>query len=400
MKLNYRPVTAGELETFSRVEARANNWHATQEYVVHGQHSLPTDRTLAAFDGDELVATSVSHAFQITVPGGELPLSGIAWIAVQPTHRRRGIMTNMMHKHLLSSHERGECLSGLWSTGGDIYARYGYAISAFSEAWSIDRHNARLESTAGGDGHLVSLHTPESRTLFPAVYSRVRRQRTGIIERSEIFWDVEFEDRDDQRHGRSGYFFTAYEFEEQLDGYLKYRIDETAGELQVVELMATSLEASTALWEYCFGLDAIATISAWNRPVDDPLPWQVTNPRVLKRTLHDAMWLRLVDVQTALSNRKYAADEQLVIQVADAVCPWNDGRYLLDATVDGANCERTTRDADITLDVSVLGSIFLGGITPDVLFSAGGMQQLEDGAVRKLARLFTTVAPPWTPHVF
>jgi predicted acetyltransferase len=398
--LSLRPVTAGELESFARAEARANNRHATQEYVVHGQHSLATDRTLAAFDGDELVATSVSHAFQISIPGGELPLGGIGWVSVLPTHRRRGIMTQLVDEHLRASHERGECLCGLWSTGGDMYARYGFGISAFSESWKIDAHNARLNTVVPNAGRLISLHTPESRVRFPDVFTRLGKQRTGVVERDEIFWDVEFEDREEQRHGASGFFFTGYELDNQLDGYLKYRINEERRELEVSELVSTTLDASTTLWAYCFELEQIDTISAWNRPVDDPLPWQVTNPRVIKRNLHDAMWLRLVSVSDALTSRAYATKNRLVLQVADTICPWNDGRYELNVDAAAVSCEQTTAPADVTVDVSVLGAIYLGGISPGTLHRAGGLEQHRDGAVTELANLFATSVSPWTPHVF
>ena len=400
MKLSLRSVTAGELETFARVEARANNRHATQEYVVHGQHSLATERTLAAFAGDELVATSVSHAFRLSVPGGEVKLGGIGWVAVLPTHRRRGIMTQLIHEHLRASYERGDCLSGLWPTGGNLYARYGYAICAFGESWRIEHGNARLNSAVTETGRLISLHTPDSRRRFPDVYARLREQRGGVIERDEIFWDVEFEDHIEERRGTSSFFFTAYEFADRLDGYLKYRIDERGRELHVSELIATTLEASTALWAYCFALDQIDTISAWNRPVDDPLPWQVSNPRAVNRSVHDTMWLRLVDVRRALTARTYATKERLVLHVVDAVCPWNDGVYELDSTTADVTCERSTAPADLTLDVSILSAMYLGGVSPVTLHRAGALEQHRAGTVTRLASMFSTELPPWTPHEF
>ena len=72
----------------------------------------------------------------------------------------------------------------------------------------------------------------------------------------------------------------------------------------------------------------------------------------------DCLWVRLVDVGAALSGRAYASDGALVFEVRDAVCPWNEGRWKLEA---GA-AARTDAAADLALDVDALGSAYLGGV--------------------------------------
>ena len=400
MDLQLRPVSAGGLEDFARAEARANGWHATQEYVVHGQHSVAPDRTLAAFDGEELVGTSVSHQFEMRVPGPILPLAGLGWVSVQPTHRRRGIMTEMMQAHLEVSHERNEPLSGLWSLQGGLYGRYGYAVSAFSEDWTIDRRRASLRTRPSGRSHLISLHTPESHRRFPAVYEDLQRNRIGVVSRSEIFWDVEFEDRNDQRHGRSGYFFVGSECNSELDGYLKYRINSETGELTVSELIANSLDAYVGLWDYLFGLERIRTIRAANRPVDDPLPRLLADSRAMSRALNDAMWLRLVDVKSALEQRHYHREGRVIFELRDRACPWNDGCFELETSEQGVSCASTTKSPEISLDVSELGAVYLGGSSTLTLHNAGLVEEHRDGAVRRMTHLFWTPERPWTVHVF
>ena len=400
MSITLRPVTAGELESFARTEARANGWHATQQYVVHGQHSVAPDRTLAAFDGDELVGTSVSHAYAITVPGGELDMGGVGWVSVQPTHRRRGIMQQMLLQLLESCWQRGEPLSGLWSKQGGLFGRYGYAVSSCAESWRIQRRAAHLRQSPDYAGQLVSLHTPESRQRFPSVYEQLRKQRIGVVARDEIFWDVEFEDWEDRRHGCSGYFFTACERDGALDGYLKYRIDIERKELVVSELVANTLDAYASLWEHCFDLDRIDSILAGNRPLDDSLPWLLSDPRAISRIVYDAMWLRIVDVAAALSKRCYGTDDRIHIEVKDSVCPWNNDCFALEAGGGDAGCEPTTHAPDLSLDITVLGAAYLGGVPLETLDRAGLIDEHQTGAVRRLAKLLTTPSCPWTLHVF
>ena len=72
------------------------------------------DRTLAAFDGDEIVANGGAYTFELTVPGGaRVPTAGVTVVGVRATHRRRGLLTRMMDEQLDDVARRGEPLAAL-----------------------------------------------------------------------------------------------------------------------------------------------------------------------------------------------------------------------------------------------------------------------------------------------
>ena len=55
------------------------------------------DRTWVVEDGDEYVATATAYAFAMTVPGGaRVPAAGVAQVGVLPTHRRRGLLRDVL----------------------------------------------------------------------------------------------------------------------------------------------------------------------------------------------------------------------------------------------------------------------------------------------------------------
>jgi predicted acetyltransferase len=110
----------------------------------------------------------------------------------------------------------------------------------------------------------------------------------------------------------------------------------------------------------------------------------------------DGVWVRLVDVQAALGARAYRAGEPVVFEVADAFCPWNEGRWRL---ADGG-ASRTEEEPDIRLDVSALGSVYLGGFTFAQLARAGRVEELRDGALERADELFRTDVMPWCPEIF
>jgi predicted acetyltransferase len=106
--------------------------------------------------------------------------------------------------------------------------------------------------------------------------------------------------------------------------------------------------------------------------------------------------VRVVDVGAALSGREYAVDGSIVLDVRDAVCPWNEGRWKVEA----GSAERTDAAAEIALDVSALGSAYLGAVSFDQLRGAGRLEELADGAVRRADGLFGWRPLPWCPEIF
>ena len=61
----------------------------------------------------------------------------------------------------------------------------------------------------------------------------------------------------------------------------------------------------------------------------------------------------------------------VVFEVEDTFCPWNAGRYRLQADGDSVTCERKQVSADLQLSSTELGAVFLGGTTFGSLAAAG-----------------------------
>ena len=72
------------------------------------------DRSFVAFDGKELVGQVGGIPFETLLPGGAMvPTDGVTRVGVMPTHRRRGIVTELIRAQLRATHERGEPLASL-----------------------------------------------------------------------------------------------------------------------------------------------------------------------------------------------------------------------------------------------------------------------------------------------
>src|SRR5699024_635488 len=108
----------------------------------------------------------------------------------------------------------------------------------------------------------------------------------------------------------------------------------------------------------------------------------------------DPYFLRLVDVPGALAARGYPTSAELVLDLHDPFLPANQGRWLLSTSPERATCTATDRAADISLDVSVLGSLYLGGVSATRLADAGRITAHADDAITRTQSLFTTARAP------
>src|SRR5918911_4630374 len=113
---------------------------------------MPVDRIHCAFDSGHPIGTTAAYPFDLTIPGGQLPMGGVTWVGVLPSHRRRGVMTELMRWQLHDLHERGEPLAGLWASESAIYGRFGYGIAAPVGNIHADTSNFGLRGDPSPEG--------------------------------------------------------------------------------------------------------------------------------------------------------------------------------------------------------------------------------------------------------
>ena len=395
--LEMRTVTPDEFEQWVRVESRAygNRLNADPETL---RPHFDLDRSIAVLDGKDIVGGAHSHRQEISIPGGAAPIAGVANIAVQPTHRRRGIMTRMMRHQLKDVHRRGEALAGLFASESVIYGRFGYGVASLREEWNIDRYHSAYARRHESRGRFAFIAPEDIGSLLPEVFRRSTEGRPGVFQKAPHLWEREARAPEHRQGGRGGIFYVAYIEDDRMEGYARYRTGEET--VTVNELMAVTGQAGAALWRFCFDTDLVSHAAAERRPVDDPLPWMLSDPRRLRRSTRDGLWLRLVDVAAALQLRQYPEEGELVIEVQDDFCPWNTGRYVLEASPEGARCRPTEAAPDLAITAAALASTYLGGVTFTTLAGAGLVQEHTPGTLSRADRLFAAAQQPWTPCGF
>ncbi|WP_405868382.1 GNAT family N-acetyltransferase [Streptomyces sp. NBC_00005] len=371
--------------------------------------ALEMDRCLLALTADgRPVGTAGAYSFELTLPGETLvPASGVTAVGVLPSHRRQGVLSAMMRHQLAELRARGEFLSVLLASEALIYGRFGYGPAAYTAQLTVPRHKAALAvprargvadapATGSDNGSVEVLRRAECGEILEEVYDRYRRAQPGALSRPHRWWALGAGQPPVSAKPR--YVAVHRDADGVPDGYASYSIE--SGTLTVDETITTDNAVFTALARFVLGHDLVTKVVFKHVPPEHPLRWQLADRRAGEVSGDmDWLWVRLLDVPRALTARGWFTDGELVLDVDDPFLG-EHGRYLLTVRDNKADCVPTDREPDLSLDVSDLGSVYLGGTAPSTLVRAGHIRAHRPGAATLADALFRAERAPHCLHWF
>jgi predicted acetyltransferase len=362
---------------------------------------LPPERMLAARIDGAVAGGAGAFPFELTVPGGRIRAAGVTVVGVYPTHRRRGVLRAMMRAQLDHVHEVGEPVAYLWASEETIYGRFGYGLASLAGSFQLPRNRAGFAQPFEPRGGARLVPLDGALDQIAPVYDAVASETPGMFARSREWWEARvLADPEFRRGGAGELQCVLVELDGRVEAYALYRLHLSfdgglpTGSTNVIEAMGSTPEATREIWRFLLDVDWMESIKAGLLPVDHPLFFLLAEPRRMSFRIGDALWVRLVDVEAALAARSYAEGQSLVVEATDAFCPWNEGRYRLPGG------ERTTSPPDLRVDVTTLGSVYLGGFTFAELARALRVEELTAGAIAHADTLFHADRAPWCPEIF
>jgi len=405
--LELRAIEPDEFTAFSRAVESAFGHTPNDAEVDAWRNVTEFDRTIAIFDRSRIVATGGAFTMQLTVPGGgTVPTAGVTAVSVATSHRRRGLLSAMMSHQLDDVARRGEPIAVLTASESVIYGRFGYGLGTSFLSTRIAQPNGGFAQPIADAGGCRQVDVDEAGILLPAVFDAYRAGQPGEVSRSEAMWHQRLSDLEVWREGASGFFHVVHEDERGVaDGYLTYRVRGhwtgahlPGSTVEIDELVAATPLARRALWRHALSIDLATAVTAFNVPLDDPVRWELADPRRLEITaMADHLWARLLDVPASLAARTYATEDSLVIEATDRFRPGSraEGRFALGGGPGGAECAPTEAPADVALGVAELGALFLGGVRATTLERVGRVQELRPGALARLDAMFAIAPAPF-----
>jgi predicted acetyltransferase len=390
--------------------------------VVHGFHDdyvaemwephrkvVEFDRSFGFQVDGRWISTCGAYSRILTVPGGSVPAAAVTVVTVQPSYRRRGLLTEMMKHQLHDIHERGnEPIALLWASEAAIYGRYGYGQATPQlHLTGKTKTTAFLPGVDLGTGSVGEVERDEAIPTIKRIHQTLLPDRPGALNRDDNWWAVRWHDPEAWRHGASAYRFALhYDHRGRPDGYVSFRVktnwegSESAAEVIISELDAVAGPGRAALWRFVLDLDLVRRFRGDGAPLDEPLRYLVHDLRSVKAELGDGTYARLVDVSGALEARRYLTDVDVIIGIEDSLLTHNNGSIRLEAGPDGASVTRTRRRPDLIMNVRELSAIYLGGTPLAALARAGLVTERSEGAVAVTAAAFAWTQLPFCPDFF
>ena len=405
-----RPITDDELPAFFTMLSAAFGEDNNDDDLAIESLTAETDRTIAAFDGSDIVATAGAFTFEMSVPGGRLPTAGVTYVGVRATHRRRGLLSTMMRNQLHDIHRRGEPIAALWASEAAIYGRFGYGVASQLHRIEIDRVDATVRNDVADDPSLrLRLVTPGDVVAdIEQIELALVDRRPGQFVRDKRWIDGLVADPKSRHGGMSSLrAILAYDGDDPV-GYALYRSKNDAvrphmlpdGQVIVFAHAGLTPAADVALARALLSLDLMRRIRWWNRPTDTSLSHLLTDARQARTTVLDALHVRIVDLPAALEGRRYSSSVDVVLEVDDPICDWNTGRWHLHGDSDHVRCSRTDAEATLRLSMEDLGAVYLGGTTLTTLAEAGRVKASDAETLTRASRAFGWDVAPWCPVIF
>lgn len=355
-----------------------------------------------AWDPRIPVATYGTMVNSLNVGGGRfLDAHLITAVTVRATHRRRGLLRRMMTADLQAAASRGHAIAALTASEATIYGRFGFGTATHTTSIEVDvRERFAITSEPYGRMEVVGAEAAVGLTqeIFAGFHARslgsIGRQY-AYARRSSGLWGEERPQPDKALRTA-----VHYDDDGRPDAFVSYSFagwEKTPYTMRVKDLVAVSDAAYLELWRYLGSLDLVERVTFGMAPVQDPLPWALADRRCRElKSDEDVLWLRILDPVAALEARAYESDGSVVIRVNDPL-GHADGAFLLEVEGGKADVKKLGSSAgeEIEMDVSALGSLYLGGAAASTLASAGRITAHSADGLAKADRLFSVARQPY-----
>jgi predicted acetyltransferase len=339
-----------------------------------------------AFDSaGRLVGKAVDREQGQWFGGRVVPTSGVAGVAVVPDKRRKGVARLVLSRLLQEARDRGAAISTLFPTTPFPYRRLGW-----EEVGSLTYHALPASALAGvRPDPRVELRpaTLGDFSAISALYREVAAASTGLMERSGPLF-VSGDDMIDHFDG-----VTIAVQDGAVVGYASWNRGpgyDSSGKLTVYDLIGSTDAATATLLSMIGGWASVAPNIVLRLSDQDPafLHFAASGARVESR---NTWMVRMVDAQAAVAARGWPPhlSGRVELDLADHVCPWNEGRFVLE--VSGGEAKLSPGgDGTVRLEARGVALWYAGAATPANLRRAG----LLSGPVRHDAFLQAATAGP------
>lgn len=332
---------------------------------------------------------------------GIVPAMVVNTAAVRSTHRRRGLLRELMTHHLALGRAQGNAYAVLTASEATIYGRFGFGVATRYVDWDIDTRRFALRPDVTVADGVVEVIDPASITpCFEQISNAFQRSYRGACGPQSMHrrfaeggWDIFL-----QGPAQGLRYLVHFNALGEPDGFAQFEHkgledDAPPAPSRVIAVCSPDPAIDRALWRALASFDIVERLSYGAAAVDDPLPWCLTDPWAINiKAVHDGVWLRLLDMEKAVAERGFESDGEITMRVDDAMglC---SGTWRIRVDAGRGTAARDDGEAEVALDISALARLWFGDVTASQLARAELIKG-EASAVRRMSRLFATERGP------
>lgn len=336
------------------------------------------------------VATFESGDRRVNVGGRDLLTNAITGVAVRASHRRRGLLRELVTHDLTEATNRGVPLASLTASEGSIYGRFGFGVATRHLRYEVDCRSWALRALPAGSCEYVDPRTQDD--VLERLLGEIHGQTRGDHEHFSFIPDFLLGryDWSSEAESKSVRTVAHLAVDGTVDGLASYEPVKGSdpGALCVNDVISPDPAVVVALLDFLAHVDLVEVLKV-RLPWDSPVPWAITNPRALKPVGGgDHTWLRILDVKVALETRGWDADGDVVVGVIDPM-GFADGTFAVSVRDGVATVTETDQPHDVLLDAETLASLYLGDLSVATLAGAGRVQGSPE-ALARFGRLLAT----------
>ncbi|MGV3549279.1 GNAT family N-acetyltransferase [Rhizobium sp.] len=356
---------------------------------------LAEGNPLGGFEGDSLRGVVNGYGSSIVLPGGgSVRHLSVTHVGVAPDATRRGIARRLIVEQLKRARMQGYAVAGLRASDARIYGRYGYGVASWSVQHELDLGRTALAIPIPRET-LRIVDARDSFPLFRAIADADQTPRPATLARWDGWWAIQ---QFRTVHGATPHHAVVVGPEGGERGYLRFHVETadnwfTSSRRSVIvdDLVAHDDQAWRTLIGHLFTQDILHRVVFPSRPVDDPLPFLLGNPRAVEISNHrDESWIRPLDLEALLAARRYGGTRQVAIAVEDNLFAENTGTWSVGP--DGAKRSHERPEAHIA--ISELATLIFGAQPASLLAAASRIRTASTNVADELTQIFATSRSP------
>lgn len=407
-KLSIKKINTTNIKDFAKAEAIPYTSDSTDYYIKRLKMLADPKRALALADNDKIIGTANSFSEYISLPTNKSSkVAAVSYVSVQPTHRRQGILSEMMKLQLNQIYSQyKEPLAILWPSETAIYGRFGYAPTR-EKHYKISKHNAKFISGLN-DYPLETkiLNKKEAINSYLEINNNLMNKRPGVMKLTKKWAERRIEDLSSKYLSTGPSYFVGIYDANKLVGFVTYTIEGSneygnmPSSLNIWDIIYINDKAAINIWNYCLNIDLVDEIYAKGVPEDDVLESLLISPGSLNARVTTGFWIRIVDVIKALETRSYNEKGKLIFNLSDSIINQNNNTFLLDTKNQNPTCKISTESPDIEITINGLSEIYLGTFNLNNLIASQNLKIINKKIINFINRAFKENNTPFCPMHF